>query len=163
MLISYTIVGFYSLYDGAIDLQMLLLLPRSQCKVCDTQVTAKACGPHFKNIQGKNNLCFVSDNCVQFPFILAFWSFVADVCDLAIMFITGFRFVYIDISVNFSKLFEKEALIKRLKKQGKAMTKLAVSELLNEFMKLLNIPKVNFFFECKVLCTTICIKYPTKV
>lgn len=81
------------------------------------------------------------------------------------MFITGFRFVYIDISVNFSKLFEKEALIKRMKKQGKAMTKLVVSELLNEFMKLLNIPKVNvlIFFECKVLCATICIKYPTKV
>ena len=65
------------------------------------------------------------------------------------MFITGFRFVYIDISVNFSKLFEKEALIKRMKKQGKAMTKLVVSELLNEFMKLLNIPKVTFFSDAK--------------
>ena len=65
------------------------------------------------------------------------------------MFITGFSCVDIDISVNFSKLFEKEALIKRMKKQGKAMTKLVVSELLNEFMKLLNIPKVIFFSNAK--------------
>lgn len=68
---------------------------------------------------------------------------------MAIMLFTGFKCVDIDISVNFSKLFEKEALIKRMKKQGKAMTKLVVSELLNEFLKLLNIPKVTFFSDAK--------------
>ena len=73
MLISYTIFGFHSFYNGAVDLQMLPLLTRRQCKVCDTHVTVKACGPHFKNIHGKNNLCFVADYCVQFPIIFVFY------------------------------------------------------------------------------------------
>ena len=77
MLLSYTIVDFHLFYDGAVDIQIWAPPTRSQCKVCDTQVTVKACGPHFKNIQGKNNLCFVADNCIQFPIILAFWSFAA--------------------------------------------------------------------------------------
>lgn len=47
------------------------------------------------------------------------------------------------ITVDFSKLFDKEALVKRIKEQGKALTKLVVSELINEFLKLLNIPKVR--------------------
>lgn len=45
--------------------------------------------------------------------------------------------------MDFSKLFDKEALIQRIKEQGKALTKLVVSELINEFLKLLNIPKVR--------------------
>lgn len=47
------------------------------------------------------------------------------------------------ITVDFSKLFDKEALVKRIKEQGKALTKLVVSELINEFLKLLNIHKVG--------------------
>lgn len=47
------------------------------------------------------------------------------------------------ITVDFSKLFDKEALIQKIKEQGKALTKLVVSELINEFLKLLNIPKVR--------------------
>lgn len=45
--------------------------------------------------------------------------------------------------MDFSKLFDKEALIQKIKEQGKALTKLVVSELINEFLKLLNIPKVR--------------------
>ena len=46
MLLSDTIVDFHSFYDGVVDIQILLaLLTRSQCKVSDTQVTVKACGP----------------------------------------------------------------------------------------------------------------------
>ena len=45
MLLSYTIVDFYLLYGGAVDMQIRALLTRSQCKVSDTQVTVKACGP----------------------------------------------------------------------------------------------------------------------
>lgn len=47
------------------------------------------------------------------------------------------------ITVDFSKLFDKEALVQRIKAQGKALTKLVVSELINEFLKLLNIHKVG--------------------
>ena len=36
---------FYSLYDGAIDIQIWTPLTRSQCKVSYTQVTVKACRP----------------------------------------------------------------------------------------------------------------------
>ena len=32
-------------YNGAVDMQICALLTRSQCKVSDTQVTVKACGP----------------------------------------------------------------------------------------------------------------------
>ena len=45
MLLSDTIVDFHLFYDGAVDIQMWALLTRSQCKVSDTQVTVKACGP----------------------------------------------------------------------------------------------------------------------
>ena len=45
MLLSYTIVDFHLFYDGAVDIQICTLLTRRQCKVCDTQVTVKACGP----------------------------------------------------------------------------------------------------------------------
>ena len=38
-------VDFYLFYDGAVDIQICALLTRSQCKVSDTQVTVKACGP----------------------------------------------------------------------------------------------------------------------
>ena len=31
--------------NGAVDMQICALLTRIQCKVYDTQVTAKACGP----------------------------------------------------------------------------------------------------------------------
>ena len=45
MLLSVTIVDFNLFYDGAVDIQIWALLTRSQCKVSDTQVTVKACGP----------------------------------------------------------------------------------------------------------------------
>ena len=49
MLLSDTIVDFHSFYDGAVDKQIWALLTRSQCKVSDTQVTVKACGPLVKD------------------------------------------------------------------------------------------------------------------
>ena len=45
MLLSDIIVDFHLFYDGAVDIQIWALLTRSQCKVSDTQVTVKACGP----------------------------------------------------------------------------------------------------------------------
>ena len=45
MLLSYTIIDFHLFYDGAVDIQIRAPLTRSQCKVSDTQVTVKACGP----------------------------------------------------------------------------------------------------------------------
>ena len=48
MLLSYSIADFYLLYDGAVDMPIWALLTRSQCKVFDTQVTVKACGPLVK-------------------------------------------------------------------------------------------------------------------
>ena len=42
MLLSYTIVDFDK---GAVKMQICTLLTRIQCKVSDTQVTVKACGP----------------------------------------------------------------------------------------------------------------------
>ena len=38
-------VDFYLFYDGVADIQIWALLTRSRCKVSDTQVTIKACGP----------------------------------------------------------------------------------------------------------------------
>ena len=45
MLLSDTIVDFNLFYDGDVDIQIWPHLTRSQCKVSDTQVTVKACGP----------------------------------------------------------------------------------------------------------------------
>ena len=46
MLLSYIIVDFYLYYNnGAVDMQICTLLTKIQCKVSDTQVTVKACGP----------------------------------------------------------------------------------------------------------------------
>ena len=46
MLLSYTIVDFDFYYNnGAVTMQICTLLKRIQCKVSDTQVTVKACGP----------------------------------------------------------------------------------------------------------------------
>ena len=36
---------FIYYFNGAVDMQICALLTRSQCKVSDTQVTVKACGP----------------------------------------------------------------------------------------------------------------------
>ena len=45
-LLSCTIVDFLFFYfNWAVDIQICALLTRSQCKVCDTLVTIKACGP----------------------------------------------------------------------------------------------------------------------
>ena len=44
MLLSYTIVDFHSFFDGAVDIQIIAPLTRSECKVSDTRVTVKACG-----------------------------------------------------------------------------------------------------------------------
>ena len=40
-----SIGDFYLFYNGAVDMQICTLLTRNQCKVSDTQVTVKACGP----------------------------------------------------------------------------------------------------------------------
>ena len=53
MLLSYTIVDFHLFYDGAVDMQIWAPPTRSQCKVCDTQVTVKACGPLVLKIDKK--------------------------------------------------------------------------------------------------------------
>ena len=45
MLLFYAFVDFYFFYDGAVDIQIRALLTRSRCKVSDTQVTVKDCGP----------------------------------------------------------------------------------------------------------------------
>ena len=46
MLLSYTIVDFdFNYNNGAVNMQIRTLLTRIQCKVSDTQVTVKACGP----------------------------------------------------------------------------------------------------------------------
>ena len=45
MSLSYTMIDFHLFCDGAVDIQILALLTRSQYKVYDTQVTIKACGP----------------------------------------------------------------------------------------------------------------------
>ena len=45
MMLSYTIIDFHLFYDGTVDIQIWAPLTRSQCKVSDTQVTVKACGP----------------------------------------------------------------------------------------------------------------------
>ena len=39
--------------NGAVDMQICALLTRIQCKVSDTQVTVKACGPLVLNVYGK--------------------------------------------------------------------------------------------------------------
>ena len=51
MLLSYTIVDFdFNYNNGAVDMQICTLLTRIQCKVSDTQVTVKACGPLVYNL-----------------------------------------------------------------------------------------------------------------
>ena len=45
MMLSYTIFIFSYHYNGAVDMQLCVLLTRIQCKVSDTQVTVKASGP----------------------------------------------------------------------------------------------------------------------
>ena len=46
MLLSYTIVDIDFYYNnGAVNMQICTLHTRIQCKVSDTQVTVKACGP----------------------------------------------------------------------------------------------------------------------
>ena len=60
MLFSYAIVDFHLFYDGAVDIQMSPLT-RSQCKVSDTQVTIKACGPLVCNIIRSEHCEFLID------------------------------------------------------------------------------------------------------
>ena len=50
MLLSYTIADFHLFFDGAVDIQIWAPPTRSQFKVCDSQVTVKACGPLVWNI-----------------------------------------------------------------------------------------------------------------
>ena len=45
MLLSNAIVDYFFLNDVAVDMQIWALLTRSWCRVSDTQVTVKACGP----------------------------------------------------------------------------------------------------------------------
>ena len=56
MLLSYTIVDFDFYYNnGAVYMQMCTLLTGIQCKVSDTQVTVKACGPLVIYLQKTQN------------------------------------------------------------------------------------------------------------
>ena len=53
MLLSYTMVDYHLSYDVAVDIQISTLMTRSQCKVSDTQVTVKACGPLISHLLKK--------------------------------------------------------------------------------------------------------------
>ena len=50
MLLTYSIVDFHLFYDGAVDIQKLDLLTRSQCKVSDAQVTVRPVGLFFQKL-----------------------------------------------------------------------------------------------------------------
>ena len=50
MQFSSAIVDFYLFSDGSVDMQIWTLLSRSQCRVSDTEVTVKACGPLVSNL-----------------------------------------------------------------------------------------------------------------
>ena len=45
MLLTYKIIEFHLVYDGAVDIQIRALLTRSRYKVSNIQVTRKASGP----------------------------------------------------------------------------------------------------------------------
>ena len=67
MVLSYSMFDFQLFYDGAVDIQILAPLTRSRCKVSDTKVTVKACGPLvFKTTQIFSRLIvinlFINDN-----------------------------------------------------------------------------------------------------
>ena len=70
MLLSDTIVDFHLFYDGAVDILIWALLTRSQCKVSDTQVTVKACGPLvYKSLSKElnstsNYILFYNSSCI---------------------------------------------------------------------------------------------------
>ena len=55
MLLSYATVEFYLLNDEAADMQIWDLLTRIQCRVSDTPVTIKNCGPFCFN--GRLKVC----------------------------------------------------------------------------------------------------------
>lgn len=44
MLLTYAIINFYLFYDGAVNMQIWVLLTRNHCRLSDTQITIKACG-----------------------------------------------------------------------------------------------------------------------
>ena len=60
MPLSCTIVDFHLFYDGVVEIQIWAFLTRSQCKVSDTQVTVKACGPLVLQVLSKEckNIAF---------------------------------------------------------------------------------------------------------
>ena len=73
MLLSYTIVEFHLFYDGAGDIQIWALLTRSQCKVSDTQLTVKHCGPLEKNQRFINQAHIIGEmGCVSVCNIIPF-------------------------------------------------------------------------------------------
>ena len=47
-------------------------------------------------------------------------------------------------SVDFKKLFDKQAFLKQIKEQGKALVKTAASELAKEFLSTLGLPEVLY-------------------
>ena len=65
MLLSYTIVYFHLFYDGAVYIQIWAPLTRSQCKVSDTQVTLKACGPLVNNTSALKKMLDLLENGVD--------------------------------------------------------------------------------------------------
>ena len=62
---------FSLFYDGAVDIQIWALLTRSPCKVSDTQVTVKACGPL---VNEKNIIFHGSDQYTFFTFLLTIFQ-----------------------------------------------------------------------------------------
>ena len=86
MLLSDTIVDFHLFYDEDVDIQIWPLLTKSQCKVSDTQVTIKACGPlvdkrHLTlTIRMHDTLWKKASNACMIPLCIMlclriFWSF----------------------------------------------------------------------------------------
>lgn len=55
------------------------------------------------------------------------------------------KFLY--LSVDFKKLFDKQAFMNQIKEQGKALVKTAASELAKEFLSTLGLPEVIHQFE----------------
>ena len=53
-------------YNGAVDMQICALLTRIQCKVTDTQVTVKACGPL---VESCNRLLSIRSQYVHYIYI----------------------------------------------------------------------------------------------
>ena len=98
MLLSYAIVDFYLFHDGASDMQIWALLTVCQCRVSDTQVTFRACGPLVKIINISNifnnvnhqihnihNFLVNVYDIYNFYFYVAMWDLLSPISRLLIL------------------------------------------------------------------------------